>query len=98
MSEVKQEFPESAPRRLCQETMCGDPFACIVDSRVAELLSVLSEIDECMAGVEYLPKPDLKELISSAIFACGFTDASEMRYAIAAILEAIEAPYWTAHA
>jgi hypothetical protein len=64
----------------------------IEDKRVARLLLVLQELDESVAGLEELPKSDLSELVSSAILACGFVDPVEARYAIAAVLDAIEAP------
>ena len=64
----------------------------IADKRVARLLLVLHELDESVAGLEELPKSDLSELVSSAILACGFVDPAEARYAIAAVLKAIEAP------
>lgn len=62
----------------------------IEDKRVAQLLLVLHEIDRAVAGLEGLPQTDLTELVSSAILACGFVDGTEARYAIAAVLEAIE--------
>ncbi len=62
----------------------------VTDERVARLLLMLHELDESMAGLEELPKTELSELISSAIQACGFVDPIEERYAIAAVLEAIE--------
>jgi len=64
----------------------------IADKRVARLLLVLHELDESVAGLEELPKSDLSELVSSAILACGFVDPVEARYAIVAVLKAIEAP------
>jgi hypothetical protein len=65
---------------------------CITDWRVARLLLVLEELDQGMAGLETLPRHDLINLISSAIQACGFADSDDARYAIAAVLQAIEAP------
>ena len=62
----------------------------VTDERVARLLLMLHELDESVAGLEELPKTELSELISSAIQACGFVDPIEERYAIAAVLEAIE--------
>jgi hypothetical protein len=63
----------------------------IADKRVAQLLLVLHELDESVAGLEELPKAELSDLISRAILACGFVDPIEARYAIAAVLEAIGA-------
>jgi hypothetical protein len=62
----------------------------ITDERVARLLLLLYELDESVAELEELPKTELSELISSAILACGFVDPIEERYAIAAVLDAIE--------
>jgi hypothetical protein len=63
----------------------------ITDERVARLLLILHELDESVARLEELPpKTELSGLISSAIQACGFVDPTEERYAIAAVLEAIE--------
>jgi hypothetical protein len=62
----------------------------ITDERVARLLLLLYELDESVAGLEELPKTELSELISSAILSCGFVDPIEDRYALAAVLEAIE--------
>ena len=64
----------------------------VPDIRVARLLLVLSELETRMAGLQDLPDPDLTELVSSAVVACGFTDPAEVRYAIAEVLEAIEVP------
>ena len=63
----------------------------ITDQRVARLLLMLYELDESVAELEEVPKAELSELISSAIQACGFVDPIEERYAIAAVLDAIEA-------
>ena len=60
------------------------------DERVSRLLLLLYELDEFVAGLEELPKTELTELISSAILSCGFVDPIEERYAIAAVLEAID--------
>jgi hypothetical protein len=62
----------------------------IADKRIARLLLVPHELDQYVAGLEQLPQTELIELVSSAILACGFTDGTEARYAIAAVLEAID--------
>jgi hypothetical protein len=62
----------------------------IADKRLAQLLLVLHEIDQSVAGLEELPQSELSDLVSGAILACGFADGTEARYAIAAVLEAIE--------
>jgi hypothetical protein len=86
---------DDAGRQLFRDRKIEDEYsnACIADSRVARLLIVLNELDECVAGLQDVPKPELVELVSSAIQACGFTDPNEARYAITAVLQAIESPY-----
>ncbi|MBZ5547533.1 MAG: hypothetical protein LAO22_06155 [Acidobacteriia bacterium] len=61
----------------------------ITDQRVAQLLIVLHEIDECVEGLEDLSEPQLSELVGQAILACGFDDPTEARIVIAEVLEAI---------
>jgi hypothetical protein len=68
----------------------SDSKVYIADKRMARLLLVLHELDKSVAGLEELPQPELTELVSSAIMACGFVDGTEARYAIAAVLETIE--------
>jgi len=71
-------------------TTHSDSRVHISDRRLAQLMLVLRELDESVAGLEELPQTELSELISSAILACGFTDGTEEQHAIAAVLEAIE--------
>jgi hypothetical protein len=71
-------------------TTDSDSRVHIADKRIARLLLVLHELDQYVAGLEQLPQVELTELVSSAILACGFSDGTEARYAIAAILEAID--------
>lgn len=60
------------------------------DKRLARLMLVLRELDESLAGFEELPQTELSELVSNSILACGFAEGTEARYAIAAVLDAIE--------
>jgi hypothetical protein len=62
----------------------------IADKRIARLLLVLHELDQYVAGLEQLPQDELIDLVSNAIRACGFSEGTEARYAIAAVLEAID--------
>ena len=73
-----------------RNTSDSDSTVHIVDPRLAQLLLVLHELDQSVAGLEALPQTELVELVSDAILACGFVDGTEARYAIAAVLEAIE--------
>lgn len=74
------------------DTNYADSGAGLADARVTWLLLVLSELEECIAGMEGLPIAELSALISNAILSCGFESPGEVRYAISAVLRAIEAP------
>jgi hypothetical protein len=74
------------------DTSYADSRGGRADARVAWLLLVLSELEECIAGMEELPIAELSALISNAILSCGFESPGEERYAIRAVLTAIEAP------
>ena len=94
MDKINKLFPYPSTKHMWPTPEVNQAFADsrvrITDERVARLLLMLHELDESMAGLEELPKTELSELISSAIQACGFVDPIEERYAIAAVLEAIE--------
>ena len=62
----------------------------ITDRRVAQLLIVLHEIDVSLKGLENVSEPQLSEILSEAILACGFTDLAEARCVLIPILEAME--------
>jgi hypothetical protein len=64
----------------------------VADKRVSQLLLVLHELDESVAGLQGLPETDLSELVSHAVHACGFLDPVEALHAIAVVLKAIEVP------
>jgi len=94
MDKIDELFLDPSTERMWPTPEVNKAFADlkvrITDERVARLLLILYELDESVAELEELPKAELSELISSAILACGFVDPIDERYAIAAILEAIE--------
>jgi hypothetical protein len=96
MDEVQHEFCNgaSSARRVALEPRGGltDGSAGIADSRVAQLLLVLSEIDESVAALGGLPESELRSLVFSAIRACGFTDPVEVHSVVATVLQAIDVP------
>jgi hypothetical protein len=71
---------------------CTDPNPALPDKRVARLLVVLHDLNRSLAGLEDLSQTDLQELVSSAIYVCGFANPVETNCAIASVLRAIEAP------
>lgn len=59
--------------------------------RIAQLLQALRQLDESAAGLDELPEAELSYLDLSAIRDSGVADPVEALFAIAAVLEAIEA-------
>jgi len=69
---------------------CSNSDVYFQDRRVARLLILLQQLDEAAAGLGALPKPELGEIVSSAIHLCGFADPVEARDVIAAVLDALK--------
>jgi len=92
MNEIKRREPSSKHILSIPESGAAhsDSKAHIADKRIARLSLVLRELDQSVAAVPPLPQSKLSELIENAIASCGFTDRTEARYAITAVLEAIE--------
>ncbi len=82
---------ERAPQSAQLTRILSNPQALPADKRVTQLLLVLHELDQAVAGLEWLPQSKLSELVSSAIVGCGFVDPVEAWYAIGAVLQVIEA-------
>ena len=96
MEEVHYEFcgGTSSAWRFNQWTdvSAHDGSADNTATRMARLFIVLSEIDEAVARIGGMPESELRELVSAAIRACGFCDPAEVRWVLASVLEAINAP------
>ncbi|MGA3350040.1 MAG: hypothetical protein ABSC33_13535 [Candidatus Sulfotelmatobacter sp.] len=62
-----------------------------IDQRFPRLMLLLSQLGKSLHGLEALPECDLSEIVYGAIHLCGFVDPVEAEYAIAAVLETLEA-------
>jgi hypothetical protein len=82
---------ERKPQSAQLTKILSNPQALPADKRVTQLLLVLHELDQAVAGLEWLTQSKLSELVSSAIVGCGFVDPTEAWYAIGAVLEVIDA-------
>jgi hypothetical protein len=60
------------------------------DNRVAQLLILLRQLNDCSGGLAALPKPELVEIVSSAVGICGFVNPIEAHDVIATVLDALE--------
>src|SRR3981189_3097779 len=94
MDKINKLFLDPSTERMWPTPEVNKAFADlklrITDERGARLLLLLHELDESMAGLEELPKTELRELISSAILSCGFVDPIEERYAIRSVWQGVE--------
>jgi hypothetical protein len=77
------------PNHAFGET-CRDPDQRTQDMRVAQLLVLLQQLYEAPGGLATLPKPELAEIVSSAVRLCGFVNPIEAQDVIAIVLDAIE--------
>lgn len=62
----------------------------ISDERIAQLLIVLHEIDVGIETVTIFSEHELRQIVASAILACGFKDFDDVRNAMGPVLDAME--------
>ena len=94
MDKLNELFFPSSAEHICPNHAVGrtysDSALYIKDKRVAQLLVLLQQLQESVGGLGALPKPELFEIVSSAVRLSGFVNPNEMQYVIATILEALE--------
>jgi hypothetical protein len=92
MDKVNTMVLHASVEQMCPNvrTTFSDSDLHIQDKRVAQLLVLLQQIDESAEGLDALPKPELSEIVSSAIGVCGFVDPIEAREVIATVLDALD--------
>lgn len=62
----------------------------VQDKRVAQLLVLLRQLHESAGGLRALPKPELSEVVSSAVRLSGFVNRIEARDVIDTVLAALD--------
>jgi hypothetical protein len=94
MDKVDKVFLHSSAQHICPNPAFGktvsDADFYIKDKRVAQLLVLLQQLHESAGGLGALPKPELSEVVSSAVGVCGFVNPNEARDVIVTVLDAIE--------
>ena len=94
MDKVNELFFPSSAEHICPNHAVGrtysDSALYIKDKRVAQLLVLLQQLQESVGGLGALPKPELFEIVSSAVQLCGFVNQNEMQIVIVTILDAFE--------
>ena len=68
----------------------SDSQISIHDKRVGRLLLLLRQLQESAGRLVDLPRPELDEIVSSAVRLCGFVDPIEEQDVIATVLEALD--------
>jgi len=94
MDKVNELFFYSSTEHIRPDHAVGRTYSdsplYIKDKRVAQLLVLLQQLQESVGGLGTLPKPELFEIVSSAVQLCGFVDQNEMQVVIVTILDAFE--------
>jgi len=87
-------FLHSAIEDMCPNNLFGQTFSDsdwdARDKRVAQLLVLLRQLHESAGGLRALPKPELGEVVSSAVRLCGFVNPIEARDVIDTVLAALD--------
>jgi hypothetical protein len=87
-------FLHSSVEDMCPNNVFGQAFSDsdwdVQDKRVAQLLVLLQQLHESAGGLRALPKPELSEVVSSAVRLCGFVNPIEARDVIDTVLAALE--------
>jgi hypothetical protein len=87
-------FLHSSVEDMCPNNVFGQTFSDsdwdVQDKRVAQLLVLLKQLHESPGGLGALPKPELGEVVSSAVRLCGFVNPIEARDVIDTVLASLE--------
>jgi hypothetical protein len=82
--------PQYARSRHVLANTYSDSPSVLEDKRIAQLLVLLRQLQRSAGGLCGLPKPELTEIVSSAVRLCGFVTPVESREVIATVLDALE--------
>jgi hypothetical protein len=93
MDKVNELFFHSSAEHICPKHTVARSYSdspvYIKDQRVAQLSVLLQQLQE-LVGLGALPKPELFEIVSSAVQLCGFVNPNEMQAVIVTILDVFE--------
>jgi hypothetical protein len=68
----------------------SDSQISIHDKRVGRLLLLLQQLQNSAGRLVELPRPELDEIVASAVRLCGFVDPTEEQDVTATVLDALE--------
>ena len=82
MDKVNELFFHSSGEHTCPNHTVARTYSgsslYMKDKRVAQLLVLLQQLQESVGGLGALPKPELFQIVSSAVQLCGFVNPNEM--------------------
>ena len=94
MNKTSELFPDWSTEPLHPDRTFGKAYSdarlYLKDERVSQLVVLLQRVQESAGGLAALPKPQLNEIVSSAVQLCGFANAILAEDVIATVLEAFE--------
>jgi hypothetical protein len=94
MDKINELFPHWSSEPLHPDRAFGKAYSdarlYLKDHRVCQLVVLLQQVQQSAGGLAALPKPQLNEIVSSAVQLCGFANAILAEDVIATVLEAFE--------
>ena len=94
MTKTNKLLLHSSAKEICTDWVFSNaPCAAeslLSDQRVGQLILLLQQLNEAAGGLRSLPKPELLEILFSAVGICGFANPSEVQDVIATVLDAFE--------
>ena len=89
MDKVGKPFFLCFPEQICPNGALSKTYSdsslYLKDKRVAQLLLLLQLLHRDVGGLTELPRPELSEIISSAVGMCGFVNPIEARDVVAVV-------------
>jgi hypothetical protein len=94
MTKTNKFLQHSSSEEICTDwAFVNAPFAAESisrDQRIGQLILLLQQLNEASGGLGSLPKPELMEVLFSAVGVCGFVNPTEVQDVIATVLDAVE--------
>jgi len=94
MTKTNKFLLHSSAKEICTDwAFANAPFAAeslFSDQRVGQLILLLQQLNQAAGGLGSLPKPELLEILFSAVGVCGFAKPTEVQDVIATVLDAFE--------
>jgi hypothetical protein len=94
MDKLSARFPHWSAEPLHPDPVFGKAYSdarlYLKDQRISQLIVLLQQVQVSAGRLGALPKPQLNEIVSSAVQLCGFVNPILAEDVIATVLEAFE--------